>query len=208
MGPGTQARLRCRRAESMQFVRCNQQCVQRPLLGGWVTKFRSKPGTRAEARLRAAEKLNQSMQAEARDTFAEFEASIGRDSVRHLVGVIDCRPVGFCLHLPAVSLDGIIAPVYYSYAPIYYSYAGKRCHRLLRLLCSHSKTSCSTCLAIATDSVAFYLFIKVADGTVHPLTAYSLSFLKRLFTYESSITVLFADPEATPGLARTCACCC
>jgi Exo70 exocyst complex subunit len=44
---------------------------------------------------------------------------------------------------------------------------------------------------------------QVADGTVHPLTAYSLSFLKRLFTYESSITVLFADPEATPGLART-----
>jgi Exo70 exocyst complex subunit len=44
---------------------------------------------------------------------------------------------------------------------------------------------------------------QVADGTVHPLTAYSLSFLKRLFTYESSITVLFADPDATPGLART-----
>jgi hypothetical protein len=38
-------------------------------------------------RLRAAEKLNESMQAEARDTFAEFEASIGRDSVRHLVRI-------------------------------------------------------------------------------------------------------------------------
>jgi hypothetical protein len=45
----------------------------------------SDAGTRVEARLRAAEKLNNSMQAEARDTFAEFEASIGRDSVRHLV---------------------------------------------------------------------------------------------------------------------------
>lgn len=32
------------------------------------------------------------------------------------------------------------------------------------------------------------------DGTVHPLTAYTLSFLKRLFTYESSINVLFLEP--------------
>lgn len=42
-------------------------------------------GSRCETRLRAAEKLNASMQAETRDTFAEFEASIGRDSARHLV---------------------------------------------------------------------------------------------------------------------------
>lgn len=45
--------------------------------------------------------------------------------------------------------------------------------------------------------------MQVPDGTVHPLTAYSLSFLKRLFTYESSITVLFADPETLEGLTRT-----
>ena len=43
------------------------------------------------------------------------------------------------------------------------------------------------------------------DGTVHPLTAYSLSFLKRLFTYESSISVLFVETSALPQLARTCA---
>ena len=106
MGPDTQARLRCRRAGSVQFVRCNQQCVQRPLLGGWVTRRCYVPGTRAESRLRAAEKLNESMQAEARDTFAEFEASIGRDSVRHLVRTLDRRPVGFCVHLPTITFDG------------------------------------------------------------------------------------------------------
>ena len=32
----------------------------------------------------------------------------------------------------------------------------------------------------------------VADGTVHPLTATTLSFLKRLFTYKSALQILFS----------------
>ncbi|KAK9901547.1 hypothetical protein WJX75_001553 [Coccomyxa subellipsoidea] len=32
-----------------------------------------------------------------------------------------------------------------------------------------------------------------ADGTVHPLTAYTLSFLKRLFAYEATVDTLFGD---------------
>ena len=46
-------------------------------------------GTRCETQLRAFERLNRRMQGEARDTFAEFEASIGRDSARHLVSALD-----------------------------------------------------------------------------------------------------------------------
>ncbi|BDA42170.1 Exocyst complex component EXO70A1 [Coccomyxa sp. Obi] len=34
-----------------------------------------------------------------------------------------------------------------------------------------------------------------ADGTVHPLAAYTLSFLKRLFAYEATIDTLFGDAE-------------
>lgn len=33
----------------------------------------------------------------------------------------------------------------------------------------------------------------VLDGTVHPLTATTLSFLKRLFTYRSALQILFFD---------------
>lgn len=33
------------------------------------------------------------------------------------------------------------------------------------------------------------------DGTVHPLAAYTLSFLKRLFAYEATIDTLFSDEE-------------
>ena len=43
------------------------------------------------------------------------------------------------------------------------------------------------------------------DGTVHPLAAYTLGFLKRLFTYESSVLVLFADAADPPPGTRTCA---
>ena len=32
-----------------------------------------------------------------------------------------------------------------------------------------------------------------ADGTVHPLAAYTLSFLKRLFAYEATLDTLFGD---------------
>lgn len=32
-----------------------------------------------------------------------------------------------------------------------------------------------------------------ADGTVHPLAAYTLSFLKRLFAYEATVDTLFGD---------------
>ncbi|KAK9818574.1 hypothetical protein WJX74_001369 [Apatococcus lobatus] len=38
----------------------------------------------------------------------------------------------------------------------------------------------------------------VADGTVHPLTASTLSFLKRLFSYVSAPRVLFAEDERGP----------
>jgi len=43
------------------------------------------------------------------------------------------------------------------------------------------------------------------DGTVHPLAAYTLGFLKRLFTYESSVLVLFADAADPPPGTRMCA---
>jgi hypothetical protein len=33
------------------------------------------------------------------------------------------------------------------------------------------------------------------DGTVHPLAAYTLSFLKRLFAYEAAADTLFGDEE-------------
>ena len=33
------------------------------------------------------------------------------------------------------------------------------------------------------------------DGTVHPLAAYTLSFLKRLFGFEATIDTLFSDEE-------------
>lgn len=33
----------------------------------------------------------------------------------------------------------------------------------------------------------------VSDGTVHPLIATTLSFLKRLLTYKSALQILFAD---------------
>ena len=33
------------------------------------------------------------------------------------------------------------------------------------------------------------------DGTVHPLAAYTLSFLKRLFGFEATIDTLFSDGE-------------
>ena len=33
------------------------------------------------------------------------------------------------------------------------------------------------------------------DGTVHPLAAYTLSFLKRLFGFEATIDTLFSDDE-------------
>lgn len=39
---------------------------------------------------------------------------------------------------------------------------------------------------------------QAGDGTVHPHTAYTLSFLKRLFTYESSISVLFLESPSQP----------
>lgn len=47
-----------------------------------------------------------------------------------------------------------------------------------------------------------------ADGTVHPLAAYTLSFLKRLFAYEATLDTLFGDaanevslgPRAGPEL--------
>lgn len=34
------------------------------------------------------------------------------------------------------------------------------------------------------------------DGTVHPLAAYTLSFLKRLFAYEAAVDTLFGDEES------------
>ena len=36
----------------------------------------------------------------------------------------------------------------------------------------------------------------VADGTVHPLTATTLSFLKRLFIYRSALHILFQDSSS------------
>ena len=41
----------------------------------------------------------------------------------------------------------------------------------------------------------------VADGTVHPLAAYTLGYLKRMFTYESSIPILFGDGASAAGCA-------
>ncbi|KAK9812710.1 hypothetical protein WJX72_002444 [[Myrmecia] bisecta] len=44
----------------------------------------------------------------------------------------------------------------------------------------------------------------VPDGTVHPLSAYTLSFLKRLFTYDSAMPILFGDASsATPQSSRS-----
>ncbi|KAL0036401.1 hypothetical protein WJX77_006182 [Trebouxia sp. C0004] len=50
----------------------------------------------------------------------------------------------------------------------------------------------------------------VPDGTVHPLTATTLSFLKRLFTYKSALHILFqgepgheADPAVVQHMAET-----
>ena len=40
---------------------------------------------------------------------------------------------------------------------------------------------------------------------MHPLAAYTLGFLKRLFTYESSVLVLFVDAADPPPGARMCA---
>ena len=56
----------------------------------------------------------------------------------------------------------------------------------------------------------------VADGTVHPLAAYTLGYLKRMFTYDSSIPILFGDVAKVPttgcahpqASARCCCCCC
>ena len=42
-------------------------------------------GTRCEEQLNVYQALNAQMQADTRATFAEFEASIGSDSERHLV---------------------------------------------------------------------------------------------------------------------------
>ncbi len=47
------------------------------------------------------------------------------------------------------------------------------------------------------------------DGTVHPLAAYTLSFLKRLFAYEATIDTLFSDEEnevLLPSPSATCLC--
>jgi exocyst complex protein 7 len=48
-----------------------------------------------------------------------------------------------------------------------------------------------------------------ADGTVHPLAAYTLSFLKRLFAYEAAIDTLFGDAEnearhSSPDWCHSC----
>jgi exocyst complex protein 7 len=42
------------------------------------------------------------------------------------------------------------------------------------------------------------------DGTVHPLAAYTLSFLKRLFAYEAAVDTLFSD-EANEAAALAAA---
>jgi len=39
----------------------------------------------------------------------------------------------------------------------------------------------------------------VVDGTVHPLAAYTLGYLKRIFAYDSSIPILFGDPADPPA---------
>ena len=41
------------------------------------------------------------------------------------------------------------------------------------------------------------------DGTVHPLAAYTLSFLKRLFGFEATIDTLFSDEENEVPLPRS-----
>ena len=38
----------------------------------------------------------------------------------------------------------------------------------------------------------------VADGTVHPLAAYTLGYLKRMFSYGSSVLFLFGDHTDGP----------
>ena len=101
----------------------------------------------------------------------------------HLLAVADedvLLHVDYIAHVQATHLTGSSSRCAHT-AQLLMTYVSKHCNQQGGGLCSS----------------------QVADGTVHPLTAYSLSFLKRLFTYESSITVLFADPEATPGLART-----
>ena len=45
----------------------------------------------------------------------------------------------------------------------------------------------------------------VADGTVHPLAAYTLGYLKRMFSYDSSVPFLFGDPAEGP--VNGCAAC-
>lgn len=39
----------------------------------------------------------------------------------------------------------------------------------------------------------------VVDGTVHPLAAYTLGYLKRIFAYDSSTPILFGDPADPPA---------
>ncbi len=41
----------------------------------------------------------------------------------------------------------------------------------------------------------------VVDGTVHPLSAYTLSFLKRMFTFDSALRVIFS--QAVPTASTT-----
>ena len=42
------------------------------------------------------------------------------------------------------------------------------------------------------------------DGTVHPLAAYTLSFLKRLFGFEATIDTLFSEEENEVPLPLAC----
>lgn len=46
------------------------------------------------------------------------------------------------------------------------------------------------------DHKILVVMAAVADGTVHPLTATTLSFLKRLFIYRSALHILFQDTSS------------
>lgn len=46
------------------------------------------------------------------------------------------------------------------------------------------------------DQKILFVMVAVADGTVHPLTATTLSFLKRLFIYRSALHILFQDTSS------------
>ena len=184
-------------------------CTTGTKCGGLLSDFRS---------------LNQRLRQEARATFKEFEASISRDSNKHVVTVRTLGCYGSAnaqrlkwsdlhRHVPglktlAATMSGCfhtdVGPKFFWHVCFILLTDGHdRSSNLVSWQFSDIKYLRSV-LPKANKFLSRMLDL-LQDGTVHPLAAYTLGFLKRLFTYESSVLVLFSDaPDAPPG-TRQCA---